>query len=85
MAKRHWVLLTLLIVNGSTKESMLEPREILQKAVNKLASTDDAGSLQAAVPDLVNILTASMSVDDLTTNGFGLAIIELSKSIIGES
>lgn len=62
----------------------MEPREILQKAVDKLVVTNDAGSLQAAVPDLVSILTASMSVDDLTTNGFGLAIIELSKSIIGE-
>lgn len=63
----------------------MEPTEILQKAIDKLVTTDDAGSLQAAVPDLVNILTASMAVDELTTNGFGLAIIELSKSIIGES
>lgn len=62
----------------------MEPREILQKAIDKLVVTKDAGSLQAAVPDLVSILTASMTVDDLTTNGFGLAIIELSKSIIGE-
>lgn len=73
-----------LTVSGNTKEETVEPREIIQKAIDKLVVTQDAGSLQQAVPNLVTILTASMSVDDLTTNGFGLAIIELSKSIIGE-
>lgn len=74
----------LLTVNGNIREKIVEPTEIIVNAINKLSDMDNAGELQAAIPDLINILTASASVPDLTTNGFGLAIIELSKSIVGE-
>ena len=60
----------------------MEPTEILAQAVDKLSNIEDAGPLKAAVPELIGILSASMAVPDLTSNGFGLAIIELSKAIL---
>jgi hypothetical protein len=60
----------------------MEPIEIIAKAVDKLSNIKDAGPLEAAVPGLIEILSASMAVPDLTSNGFGLAIIDLSKAIL---
>jgi hypothetical protein len=82
IAKKHSALSMPLIASGNIKERTVEPTEIIAKAVDKLGSIEDAGPLQAAVPDLIGILSASMAVPDLTSNGFGLAIIELSKSIL---
>ena len=61
----------------------MEPKEIIQSAIDKLNNIESAGELSAAIPDLTNILVACMMVDDLTNNGFGLAIVELSKAISG--
>ncbi len=61
----------------------MDPIKLIQTAIEKLG-TADAGDLNAAVPDLISILSACMMVEDLTTNGFGLAIIQLCQSIIGE-
>ena len=84
MVKKRWALLMPLTVSGNTKEIKVEPVKILEAAIEKLG-TIDAGDLDPAVPDLISILSASMMVDDLTTNGFGLAIIQLSESILGRS
>lgn len=61
----------------------MEPVKILEAAIDKLG-TANGGDIDAAIPDLISILSASMMVDDLTTNGFGLAVIQLAQSIIGE-
>jgi hypothetical protein len=59
----------------------MDPVKVIEAAIEKLG-TANGGDIDAAIPQLISILSASMMVDDLTTNGFGIAVTQLAQSIV---